>query len=112
MQIPMLDLKAQYQSIKPEVDAAIQNVLNNCNFIMGEDVKKLEEEVAAYCQVKYGIGVASGTDALVLALWALDLKEGDDVSGGYKLSADGKMEATVLNIGKVASKKDKKDDKK
>lgn len=79
MRIPFLDLKAQYESIKNEINAAIQNVLNNCNFIMGEDVKKLEEEVAAYCGTKYGIGVASGTDALLLALLGAGLTEEDEI---------------------------------
>lgn len=79
MKIQFLDLKAQYESIKNEVNPAIQNVLTNCNFIMGDDVKKLEQELAAFCGVKFGIGVASGTDALVLALWALGLKEGDEI---------------------------------
>jgi dTDP-4-amino-4,6-dideoxygalactose transaminase len=79
MKIPFLDLKAQYETIKDEINPAIQNVLNNCNFIMGEDVKKLEEEVAVYCGVKYGIGVASGTDALLLALIACGIQDGDGV---------------------------------
>lgn len=79
MQIPMLDLKVQYESIREEVNAAIQNVLNNCNFIMGEDVKKLEQEVAAYCGTKFAVGVASGTDALLLSLIACGIKHGDGI---------------------------------
>lgn len=79
MKIKFLDLKAQYDSIKQEIQPAMQAVLDKCDFIMGEDVKKIEEEIAAYCQAKFGIACASGTDALVLALWALDLKPGDEI---------------------------------
>jgi dTDP-4-amino-4,6-dideoxygalactose transaminase len=79
MQIPLLDLKVQYQSIREEVNKSIQNVLDNCNFIMGEDVKKLEEEIAAYCATKFAVGVASGTDALLLALMGLGVEEGDEI---------------------------------
>lgn len=77
--IPLLDLKAQYNSIKKEVDAAISRVVADQNFIMGEDIKLLESEIASYCGVPYGIGVTSGTDALILALKAADVKEGDEV---------------------------------
>lgn len=77
--IPLLDLKEQYNSIKKEIDAAMKRVIDEQNFIMGEDVKLLESEVAAYCGSSYGIGVSSGTDALILALKALDIGEGDEV---------------------------------
>lgn len=79
MKIPLLDLKAQYQSIKAEVDAAIKKVVEAQDFILGEEVASLEKEAAAYCGAKYGVGVASGTDALILSLKALDIKEGDEV---------------------------------
>ncbi len=78
-QIPLLDLVAQYQSIKPEIATAIQRVLDSGHFILGPEVAALEEEVAAYLGVKSGIGVASGTDALILALRALDIGPGDEV---------------------------------
>ena len=77
--VPLLDLVAQYQSIKPEIDAAIQRVLESGRFILGEEVSSFEEEVAAYLRVGYGVGVASGTDALILALRALDIGPGDEV---------------------------------
>lgn len=77
--IPFVDLKAQYDSIKDEIDEAIQNVLNNTSFIMGEELKKFEEEFAKFCDVKYAIGVANGSDALILALRACGIGEGDEV---------------------------------
>lgn len=79
MKIPILDLKEQYQSIKPEIDSAIKKVVDNQGFILGEDVNALENEVAAYCNTKYACGVASGTDALILVLRALGIGEGDEV---------------------------------
>ena len=77
--IPLLDLTAQYQTIKPEIDAAIQRVLESGHFILGSEVSALESEVAAYLGVQHGIGVASGTDALILALRALEIGPGDEV---------------------------------
>ena len=79
MKIPLLNLKRQYRSLKSEIDEAIEGILGSQNFVLGEDVRKLEEEMAGYCMAKYGIGVASGTDALFLSLKALGIKEGDEV---------------------------------
>ena len=79
MQIPLVDLKAQYLSIKKEIDEAIQRVLNKCNFIMGDEVKIFEEELASFCSAKYAIGVSSGTDALFLSLKAINIQPGDEV---------------------------------
>ncbi|GAH65526.1 unnamed protein product, partial [marine sediment metagenome] len=79
MQIPLLDLKAQYSSIKEEIDKAIRDVLDSGQFILGKYVRELEEEAAGYANVKYGIGVASGTDALILALVSLGIGRGDEV---------------------------------
>lgn len=79
MQVPFVDLKAQYLTIKEEVDAAILNVLASTQFILGEEVKLFEEEFAAFCGSKYAIGVASGTDALHLALRACGIGPGDEV---------------------------------
>jgi len=79
MQIPLVDLKAQYLSIKKEIDEAIQRVLNKCNFIMGDEVKEFEEELASFCSAKYAVGVSSGTDALLLALKAINIQPGDEV---------------------------------
>ncbi|MHC2995807.1 MAG: DegT/DnrJ/EryC1/StrS family aminotransferase [Candidatus Atribacteria bacterium] len=77
--IPFVDLKAQYNSIKDEIDEAIQNVLNNTSFIMGNELKKFEVEFARFCDVKYAVGVANGSDALFLALRACGIGEGDEV---------------------------------
>lgn len=77
--IPLLDLTKQYHSIKHEINATIQEVLESGRFILGPQVKSLEEEIANFCQVKFAIGVASGTDALELALRALGIKAGDEV---------------------------------
>ena len=79
MTVPLLDLKAQYATIKPEMDAAIQGVLDSARFIQGPEVAALEGEVAAYSHVAHGVGVASGTDALLLALKALGVGPGDEV---------------------------------
>jgi dTDP-4-amino-4,6-dideoxygalactose transaminase len=79
MKIPLLDLQAQYKSIKKEIDDAVLRVLESGKYIMSDEVKKLEDRVATYCGAKYGIGVASGTDALVLILDAKGIKKGDEV---------------------------------
>lgn len=79
MTIPLADLKAQYDSIGDEVDAAIHRVLQQGQFILGPEVKAFEEEMAAYCGTKYAVGVASGTDALHLALLACGVGPGDEV---------------------------------
>ncbi len=77
--IPLVDLKAQYRSIKPEIDAAIQRVLDNTNFIQGTEVRAFEESFARYLGVAHAAGVASGTAALHLALLACGVGPGDEV---------------------------------
>ena len=77
--IPFVDLKAQYAGIKTEVDAAIQGVLDSCQFTLGSEVAALEQEFAAYCQTRHAIGVNSGTSALHLALLAAGVGPGDEV---------------------------------
>ncbi|GAB4563753.1 MAG: DegT/DnrJ/EryC1/StrS family aminotransferase [Anaerolineae bacterium] len=77
--IPLVDLKAQYQLIRDEIDAAIQRVIDNTAFIMGPEVKAFEEEFAAYCEASYAVGVSSGTAALFLALKACGIGPGDEV---------------------------------
>jgi dTDP-4-amino-4,6-dideoxygalactose transaminase len=77
--IPMLDLGAQYQSIAGEIKDAIDRVLISQHFILGPEVKALEGEVARYCGRTFGVGVASGTDALILALAASGVGPGDEV---------------------------------
>jgi len=76
---PFLDLKAQYLSIKDEVDAAIQGVLDSCQFTLGSEVAAFESEFAAYCEAAHGIGVNTGTSALHLALLAAGVGAGDEV---------------------------------
>ncbi len=77
--IQMVDLVGQYQKIKPEVDAALQRVIDTAAFINGPEVKEFEKELAAYLGAKHVIGCANGTDALQIAMMALDLKPGDEV---------------------------------
>lgn len=77
--VPLLDLNAQHREIREEVLAAVTRVIDSQKFILGDDVKQLEQTIAPYCQAKYAIGCASGSDALFLALLALDLKPGDEV---------------------------------
>jgi dTDP-4-amino-4,6-dideoxygalactose transaminase len=77
--IPFLDLKAQYKSIKPEIDAAVINVLESTQFVLGEYVANFEKDFAAYCGAKHAIAVNSGTSALHLALLAAGVGPGDEV---------------------------------
>ncbi len=79
MKIPLLDLQAQYQTVKQEIDEAIARVVSSQRFILSEEVAALEQEVASYTGVPYAVGVASGTDALILALHALGIGPGDRV---------------------------------
>jgi dTDP-4-amino-4,6-dideoxygalactose transaminase len=77
--VPLLDLKAQFAQIRAEVMPAIDQVCASQHFILGANVHALEEEIARYCGASAGIGVSSGTDALLLALMALDIGAGDEV---------------------------------
>jgi len=77
--VPFLDLKAQYIKIKDEIKSAIDEVLDSQRFILGDKVRQFEEEIAEYCHVKHAIGVASGSDALLLALMAIGVGRGDEV---------------------------------
>jgi dTDP-4-amino-4,6-dideoxygalactose transaminase len=79
MQVPLLDLKPQYQPLAAEIQAAIERVCASQGFILGPAVKELESSIAAYSQCRFGIGVSSGTDALLLALMALEIGNGDAV---------------------------------
>ena len=79
MNVPLLDLQAQYVSIRDGVQQAVERVLASQRFVLGDEVRQLETSIAQYCQAKYAIGCASGSDALLLALMALDVKAGDEV---------------------------------
>lgn len=79
MKVPFVDLKAQYLSIKSEIDSAVKNVINDAAFIGGKYVKKFEKEFADYCNTKYCVGVGNGTDAMFIALKALGIGSGDEV---------------------------------
>jgi dTDP-4-amino-4,6-dideoxygalactose transaminase len=79
MTIPLVDLHAQYLALKPEVDAALQRVIENSAFILGPEVKTFEQHFAEFCGVRYAIGVDSGTAALHLALLLLGVGPGDEV---------------------------------
>ncbi len=79
MKVPLLDLKAQYKTIKNELDEALIKVAESQYFILGPEVEKLEKSISEYLNCKYAVGVSSGTDALLIALMAIDLKPGDEV---------------------------------
>jgi len=79
MQIPLVDLRIQYRAIKYEVIAAIEDVLADMNLFLGPQTQAFEQEFAAYCGCRYGVGLSSGTDALALALRACDIGAGDEV---------------------------------
>ena len=95
--IPLVDLTAQYHSIKEEIDAAVHATLESGYFILGPAVSKFEESIASYLGVDHAIGLASGTDALVLALRALDIGPGDEVViPAYTFFATA---GTVMSVG-------------
>ncbi|MEC4678886.1 MAG: DegT/DnrJ/EryC1/StrS family aminotransferase, partial [Nitrospirota bacterium] len=79
MKVPLLDLKAHHAPIKDEIFSVFEAVFKSQYFILGPEVKDLEEKIAAYCQTEFAVGVSSGTDALLLALMALDIGAGDEV---------------------------------
>jgi dTDP-4-amino-4,6-dideoxygalactose transaminase len=97
--IPFLDLKAQYQSIKPEIDAAVLKILESSQFVLGEEVAAFESDFAAYCGATHAIAVNSGTSALHLALLAAGIGPGDEV-----ITIPFTFVATVSAIGYTGAK--------
>jgi dTDP-4-amino-4,6-dideoxygalactose transaminase len=79
MNVPLLDLRAQYSTIRSEIRAAIERVVESQHFILGPEVEALEREIAAFCKARFAIGVSSGTDALLAALVAIGTGPGDEV---------------------------------
>ena len=79
MKVPFVDLKAQYREIKPEVQAAIMSVVEDCAFVGGKYVERFEQDFAAFCGRRYAVGVSSGTSALHLALMAMGIGPGDEI---------------------------------
>src|SRR3954453_3630456 len=77
--VPALNLRAQYQSIRDEIEPVVRQVLESQMFVLGPEVASLEAEVAAYCAAAHAVGCGSGSDALLLPLMALDIGPGDEV---------------------------------
>ncbi len=99
MAVPLLDLSRQYAYLKPKMDEAVVKVLTHGGFILGPEVKQLEAELAKLSQVKHAAGVASGTDALLLALFAAGVKAGDEV-----ITTDFSFFATAGVIARLGAK--------
>jgi dTDP-4-amino-4,6-dideoxygalactose transaminase len=100
MQVPLLDLKPQYRPLAAEIQAAIERVCADQHFILGPGVKELEASVAAYSHCRHGIGVSSGTDALLLALMALGIGPGDAVITSPFLFCD--IDPVTFNLSPAA----------
>ncbi|MGH9881343.1 MAG: DegT/DnrJ/EryC1/StrS family aminotransferase [Pyrinomonadaceae bacterium] len=79
MKVPLLDLRPQHEALRTELLAAVERIFDSQQFVLGPEVKNLEDEIAEYARVKEAIGCASGSDALLLALMALDVKAGDEI---------------------------------
>jgi len=79
MKVPLLDLKAQYRTMKPAIDEALIRVAESQYFILGPDVEQMEKNMCEYIGCRHAIGVSSGTDAILIALMAIDIKPGDEV---------------------------------
>lgn len=99
MNIQFANLKQQYFELRDEIDTAVQNVLFDCNFILGDGVKIFEIEFANYCGLKYGVGVHSGLSSLELALKVIGIKSGDEV-----ITVANSFIATALAISNVGAK--------
>src|SRR5882672_2835888 len=97
MNVPLLDLQAQYRPLRDEILAAITRVCDSQRFIMGPEIENLERELAGQLGVRHAIALSSGTDALLLALMALDIKAGDEVvTPAYSFFATA---AAIVRVG-------------
>jgi len=99
MNVPYLDMKTQYEQLRGEIEPKVAEVMASGAFILGEELRLFEEEFAAYCNAKYAVGIASGTDALFLALLALDVGPGDEV-----ITTSNTFIATALAISFTGAK--------
>ena len=99
MSVPLLDLSRQYEYLKDDLNKAVTNIFNHHGYILGPEVKQLEKEIAGLCGVKHAFGVASGTDALLLALFASGIKAGDEV-----ITTDFSFFATAGIISRLGAK--------
>lgn len=79
MKVPLIDLRGQHLSLRPQLIDALERVIDSQQFVLGSEVEAFEKKAAEYCTTEFAVGCASGSDALLLALMALDLKEGDEV---------------------------------
>jgi dTDP-4-amino-4,6-dideoxygalactose transaminase len=79
MQVPMIDLSLQYQQLKSNIELALDQVMSSSKFILGDEVNKLEQDIAQYSNVRFGVGVANGSDALHISLLGCGVQEGDEV---------------------------------
>src|SRR3954453_21013156 len=98
MNVPLLDLKEQNSTLRPQIEAALGRVLDSNGFILGSEVAALEKELAEYCGVKHAIGCASGSDAILLALMAYDFAPGDEV-----ITPPSSFFATVSSIPRLGA---------
>ena len=92
MKVPLLDLWPQHQALRHELLAAVERVIDSQQFVLGPDVHLLEQEIARYSGTRFAIGCASGSDALLLALMALDVKAGDRILFGKYSGSEVKIE--------------------
>src|SRR5690606_6931667 len=79
IEVPLLDLRAQYAPLRDEAERAMREVCDSQQFVLGPRVRELEARIAEYCHARHAVGVSSGTDALLLALMALGIEPGDEV---------------------------------